>query len=858
MPYQGSAQSIGFRNRTVIDPSDRMRQEAQQLQERGREQIRGMETQASQQINELQRIGDLEASNARYELDALSKFSKTIDTFVKDVVVEEAKKREENKYYDDVVSYETQSPEVFEEVKKEVDTSLQRGVELHMEINKEADKAPNPEAQDRVRAVSGEHSRGWQVASLEEKARGFGTHLITELDSSEVRLLDPRTNQPFAIKDARDAYQKDLAMQYIKAEYIKANRGNLSSKLVATKLLPAISDAQTLQRKIYTQNFRNQAATEGLDAEESALSRAFLAKDASADSQALALKRWLQVAPAYYKITSPGEDPNRVARKELSSMIQTILKGDPNRVDSIVSTLENTTIEGHPAGNKPLTELYADEFSAESLKAQAQVYANQKYQADETSKRIEAQSAFDAIEQSLLTTPATPRELAVMAKEFQTKFPNSQELVNKILQWQPAVLGVEQSEAKALELMSQYGGEIPESEIQNLDPLVRDKYQNKIVKNPFGTKDKEAIKDAEKIVTAAIKEARKISTNDSVLYDDALRAQRAAQNMIMPEARKLFQLAKENGQPISEGEAIRLAGGVVADKIEADQENPKSRFYSETGKGFTKFEQETGATGLNKLFEQRKTTYRKAQNLLTKDSNALINNAIISNPTELELDSSGSPKSVFYSLAKLDPKRDAWEILNAQRKKAGLAAVTPPAEAQTLQAVLAKRPDLKVLFNSQPSYQRINRGLQSLGTVSAPNLLKALGFQESGGGNYKAYNADAYGHSNPALGKYQILWTTALGWAQKAGMAPPSSKEAFLNSPQYQEQLAQWAINEYVRQASNRTKDPKIAIRMAAAMWYGGAGSIDLYDRASKETGGRYPSMREYTTSVLNHYMTGS
>ena len=89
-------------------------------------------------------------------------------------------------------------------------------------------------------------------------------------------------------------------------------------------------------------------------------------------------------------------------------------------------------------------------------------------------------------------------------------------------------------------------------------------------------------------------------------------------------------------------------------------------------------------------------------------------------------------------------------------------------------------------------------------------------------------------------------------------MTPPASKDAFLNSPQYQEALARWAINDYVRQASQRTNDPRIAIRMAAAMWYGGAGSINLYDRATKETGGRYPSMREYTTSVLNHYMQGT
>ena len=91
MPYQGSSQSIGFRNRTVIDPSKRMRQEAAQIEERGQERIRGMERQASQEIQEMKRVSDLEASNQRYELQALSKFSSTINKFLQEDVVEMVK-----------------------------------------------------------------------------------------------------------------------------------------------------------------------------------------------------------------------------------------------------------------------------------------------------------------------------------------------------------------------------------------------------------------------------------------------------------------------------------------------------------------------------------------------------------------------------------------------------------------------------------------------------------------------------------------------------------------------------------------------------------------------------------------------
>jgi len=857
MPYQGSAQSIGFRNRTVIDPSDRMRQEAQQLKERGREQVRGMETQASQQINEMRRIGDIQASNAEYELKALSRFSKTIDSFVNDTVVPFVEQKKEEDEFNQELSYYLQDADRLKAAEEEVDASVTEGQRVHIALNAEANKATSPEVEDRIRAASTQHTRGWQLANIREKANGWGTYLISELDTSTVRLKDERTGEAFTIKDAKDAYQKELAIRYLQSDYIKQNRGNLSAKVLVTKLINPMSAATNLQRKTYQQKFRRDAAIQALDNEENNLATVLTDKEASLENKQLALQSYLTVAPSQYKITNPNEEHFSASRKELLNIVKTLIKADPSQADALINVLKTTEMPSHPAGRGTLFDHYKDEFNEQELKAAAIEASNADYSRNTAARNIEAQTEYDQIIQIWNQDPPTPDVKAEMAQQYASKYGQNPELAAKLMAWEPLFLGVEASEAKVAELLSAYG-ELPASEIQNLDSSVRKKYESKIVKNVFGSEDKGAIKDSQQIVTAAIKEARKISTNDSVLYDDALRAQRAAHNMIMPEARKLFQLAKESGEPISQGEAIRMAGGVIADRIEKDQEDPNSRFYSATGEGFKKFENETAATGLNKLFEQRKLIYRKAQNLLTKDPNALINNAIISDPVELELDSSGSPKSVFYQLAKLDPKRNAWELFNAQRVKAGLAAKPLPTEAQTLQTYFDRNPQAKDLFYNQPSYQRINRGLQSVGTVSAPNLLRALGFQESGGGNYRAYNADAYGPSNPALGKYQILWTTALSWARKAGMAPPASKEAFLNSPQYQEQLAQWAINEYVRQASNRTNDPKIAIRMAAAMWYGGAGSINLYDRATKETGGRYPSMREYTTSVLNHYLTGA
>jgi hypothetical protein len=211
----------------------------------------------------------------------------------------------------------------------------------------------------------------------------------------------------------------------------------------------------------------------------------------------------------------------------------------------------------------------------------------------------------------------------------------------------------------------------------------------------------------------------------------------------------------------------------------------------------------------------------------------------------------------LYELARLDKRgRTAIDILNAQRKLKNLPPVKLPAEAQKLESVLQRYPDIKRILSQNPSPRTIQRSLASIGGISVKGVMKALGFQESGG-NYKADNPYSYGPSNPALGKYQILWKNVIDWSRKAGMGHPGSMENFKNSPQYQERLAEWAFSDYISQASSRTKDPKIAIRMAAAAWYGGASNMMNYDDPKPQPGG-YPSFREYTTSILNKYLAGS
>lgn len=854
MPYQGSAQSVGFRNRTVIDPSKRMREEAQLIQEQGRERLRGMETQASQVTQEMQRVSELQDSNARYELQALGKFSKTINDFMQDVVVEEAKKRNEEQFYNQVLEYETKGdqPALAQEVQQATD----KNTEVHVKVNQLAQQMPNEDAAERVRSVSRAPTHGYNMAALNAAGQGFAEHLLSERETNTTQLIDPSNGQPFVIKDAKGPAQFEAATQYIKAQYIKNNNpGKLSAKVIATVLVPQLNQAIQLQRKEYTQKYRQEAAITDLDAQETALHHSLIGTKGFA-TPSLGIQSFFKVVPAILDRLNPREGGNRAARGFFRKIIDDIIKADPEKAEGIIETLKSTKIEGHPAGSDTLVNLYGDEFNPTELRAVALQSRIAQKNLDAAAHDLEAKTYFDAILKEFQNPGMVEIERLSLIKEFSNKFPDQVSRINQLqASVEPLFLGVETSEAKILELRSRYGqGNIPISETKKLDPAIQEKYKNEFVEKAFGTTDTKAIKDGERIVSAAIKEVRKITTSEAVLYDDAVRAEQAAQGMIMPLARRIFKDAQASGSPISEGAAIRTAAGQIADRIEAAQDNPKDKFYSESGRGFTKFEKETGAANTDKTLVSQLKTVRRAQSQIKKNRNALMTERVVLNSADLQLSPSGTPKAVFYELARLDGRHDAFDILNAQRSKAGLPPVQLPKPAQALKLKFDNYPELKKL-QTRPSYNRVNRSLEIIGTISPARLLKAVSTQESNG-NYKAYNAISKGSNNPALGKYQILWTTVLDWARRAGMPAPRSKQEFLNNPKYQEALARWAVGDYIRQASQYTKDPKIAIRMVAAMWYGGAGSIKLYDSTGEQYGG--PPFREYTTNILNNYQRGS
>ncbi|HEY0428987.1 MAG TPA: phage tail tape measure protein [Pyrinomonadaceae bacterium] len=124
--------------------------------------------------------------------------------------------------------------------------------------------------------------------------------------------------------------------------------------------------------------------------------------------------------------------------------------------------------------------------------------------------------------------------------------------------------------------------------------------------------------------------------------------------------------------------------------------------------------------------------------------------------------------------------------------------------------------------------------------------------QESGG------RSDIKNIDSGATGAFQIMEGNIPAWTKK-WLGKSMSVEAFRKDIQAQIAVFNGQMGEYLKTALQKAGgDIKIAIRMAAAAWYGrGEKSMGLYDSAKPQMykGKEYPSFREYTNSVLQKTM---
>ena len=416
MAYQGSAQSIGFRNRTVLDPSRRMRQETQELERQEQKRIQGMEKQASQQIREMRRVSDLQASNQQYELKALAKFSNSINNLLQDQYLDMEKARKEEGIARGI-QLRAENPGVRLQENAEVEEAMAKNRELHGKIEAEAQKAPTSEAAERVRSMSTYEKMGWHIGGLTQAAGGWDAHLEAELQNNETVLTDANGNE-FQLNKYEGMDQYDMAVGYLQSEYIKNNNpAGLSAKVVNKYLTDKVLTATQLHRRERQQGYNVENAEMHLDAQENLLHVQLTTSD-SVDEIAESFGVWL--GSAHNHLDTLGSKKGvgrRMARLQLRQQIDTAIQQEPERAELIIQALKKFQLTT-PAGTKTLIEHYNDEFSPASIRAKAMEADVADYKLRTQADEVKAKEAKEAIEEAYRRPDPTASDRYKLAAEF--------------------------------------------------------------------------------------------------------------------------------------------------------------------------------------------------------------------------------------------------------------------------------------------------------------------------------------------------------------------------------------------------------------------------------------------------------
>ena len=874
MAYQGSSQSVGFRNRVVADPSKRMREEASLLKQRGDEKTRDMERQASQEIQEMKRVSDIQSANANYELKALSKFSNTLTNFLQEDVASMIKEDREAAIQRGI-EQRALNPQATLDEENNVVNSVEKMRQLHDKVEKEAQKAPTEEAGSRIRSLSKYEKMGWDFATAKEAANGWDSYREAELVNNTTVLLD-HDGTPFVLnqydKDSMEQY--DIAVRYLETQYIDENNpAGLTAGVRNTVLTNPILERSAVARRLRQQKVNNALAQKGLDGQENIAHNA-LKGTKGFPNVGKAMLTFLESTAHHYDVLNGDGRGYTAARGRFKLLVEGVIKEDPDRAEVIIEELKKTKLTGHPSGAKTLFELYSDEFDPAEIRGKAREARYSLFQKDQQEDRMFAKQDYDALYP--LLDDMSPAERIIEVRKFALAHPTQTDYIKSLRTYEDLTLSKEDSEKKLADLKIKhgvdFGQQIPLSDAENLHPAVLEQAMNDklIAEYVFGQNSPTAVANAFKDIENDIKKRANILTTDATGQANIAEGIRQAKFRILSDAQKIIE-ADETGK-ITEAQAIQMAGQNLVSHIERVSKSKldsTDTFYLEPGKGFKNIQ----ARFYRQLTDDFRTVKEASRHKIAGRN--LTQVALFDQPNmrrHLELTPKGNVTPAMGAVAQ-QAGVTHLEMLQAQRKLAGLPELKVDDQTLKIAQLIDKVPEYKKIVAQDPSPKNFRKLIRELGIIDTRTLMRAVGFQESGG-VYNEYNAQAYGHDNPAIGKYQILWsnlnsrankkfrekqepgTTVVGtsWAKEAGLPEKRGIIDFMNDFEYQEKIAEFKFEQYIKEAYKRTDDPNLVIRMVAAAWYGGPAAMDNYDSTEDVVVAGHPNMREYTTKVLSRY----
>ena len=816
MPYSGSAQTVRFQNRTVLDASSRMRQKASDDERKDLRAIDSFARVEAEKIGELSRQDEILKANDALKLKQLAQFSEGLNKAIQ-AVPTIMKIQEQNKRKEETENYFGTSSEVINPTAKkeneEVVTELGRQAQASTVKQSKVTEPMPAETGNRIMSANPQRTYVNSVLTLREMANGYPTHLIAELDSNET-WIQLEGGRPFQIKDASTAEERILAAKEIGYQYLQGIDSPLKQQLINKHLIDKMITAQEQELKNRAALSIKDGYNQTINAWEAKLSLAWDEKAPDFDPEAIIEGSWAEVGKAYKGLHKDGTASQRFRQALMkSAALYLTTTTDKNAArERIQNAFNNARIPDHPLAtkeNQTLPTIFPDEFGSEVLFKQMRKIENEEFQAQQTWELSQAKTFIATANQQLREHIDGGGSVATFRHEdgsgwfeglgnLRSSFPLATATINQAIAAPTDYQGYTDSIKTLSDLSNYWGGSIPLEETKNLNQqAVRDYVENnniQIVAKPLGHGTP---KEAEQFWKDNTKWFRKLVQGEALTPDEnwdgaASLWMRQNQSKLVERARGL----QSTNPGMGDMEALRAAwlghGDQPGLKHELRADFSGKGPLGESADGFhngtsfpnIKASMAQQTTSKHERFEIQTQVLNLRNNTNDLSTPLSLQKKIFKNPIHLELTKYGDIHPLVKQMAR-ESGENPIDYLNNQRslQQPPLDELPPFEEALQVQKLFSNNEELSQYIkkmgyypkNSRGIAQSVNRLLKKIGKPDPNIIVQALGKQHEG-------QTNLYGIPYSQLVSMKPLLT-------KKGIAIPSKSE-YEQNPSLQKQVA--------------------------------------------------------------------
>ena len=896
MPYQGSTQSVGFRNRAVSDAKATEAQSlAAALDKQRVNSVNEMEKVSRDQLAEMTRQDRQLTKNDEYEIKNLAKFSKTLNKALETTAKTVGKAYIDTKRQEGIdrarachngdesacagIKLSEQQVNDIEAKIEEMrvrSTGTADKLELEAELAKQKLSLEERATALNIRKLGSNVAYGYRQGMLQERAKGYGAHLKSKLlpeyaEDGETRIdelitvtneLGEKVQVRLGDFDKSSPFIKNKIIGHVEKAFIELSDGGFNRNVVNKYLTKAVvTETEKFRETVQTQAEIDQAQIEK-DQVNDSLKISLEGIDQDSAPAKTAIQDALNKLVSIERRLGGTGSVNERAKKALVNMIKTnasYLSGEgaqPNvdDIEDFLSVIENTEFDIPGLGKKNLSkfwpELNIDELRAGILDAQ---FTRLNKEDIALGKQL---AIGIAAAQSKYSKDGDYETYLATIKAFEESnlntYSGSQGKFKAALSWEPNTITAEAAEKDLIRLDKKYKGQIPVALTKNWPADIVEKYKDKIINPDEGITDsplaaaalKKANNDIETAVNVVAKNLSKNDrTNPQLVFGIT-----AIQDSIPA----LVKAAKANGDVRSNAEIIEEIGRNLV--VAIGNQEPNSEFFITEDGVFqnTKYQMPVTVSTKDKQILQGELANKLTDIINSTDGDIFTNKDLQLLPANHYLltdavgfSEPGKANSInrfWQQISAVDPyERTPHELLNLERAKYGL----PPIEwdettQRNIDAYNAQNPEIRKLLKSGVSVLQ-ERGIDLAGGISTKHMHSAL------------IGADGTGFVSEA----------ELPSLLKAAGFEEVSYSDYLNNDELQEKVQRFKSNQLINIALTKTGNKMIAIRMIAAArneplsnasnamenWHGGTEN-GVIQRGNE--------MDINTAKTLNAYLSGN